>query len=101
MGYPINQGYYNEDNEYVGPEETVYINDIELLGGVNDSVLVLKSNSPRGTEKQINVLLSPATLKALSVVTSKFVDVYTEKIADIPDLEFQSEDTLDYDRRKK
>ncbi|MEB7676937.1 hypothetical protein WL507_00650 [Staphylococcus saprophyticus] len=99
MGFSPDMGYYNDEGQYVGPEETVYMNDVELLGGINDSVLVLKSNSPRGKERQINVMLSPATLKALSIVTSKFVDVYTEKFGNIPDLEFHTEDVSEDGRK--
>lgn len=99
MGIMHNQGYYNEDGRYEGPEETVYINEVEMLGGVADSVLILKSNSPRGREKQVNVIMSPTTLKSLSIVTSKFVDVYTEKFGNIPELEFHEEDTNEDGRK--
>lgn len=99
MGFSPDMGYYDESGQFVGPEETIYINDVEMLGGLVDSVLILKSNSPRGTERKINVMLSPATLKALSIVSSKFVDVYTNKFGDIPELEFHTESTNEDERK--
>lgn len=90
MGYPGNQGYYNEENEYVVPEETIYINDIKLLGGVTDSVLVMSSNSPRGTERKLNIVIGPTILKSLSQVTTEFTQIYEEEIGKIPDLKLES-----------
>ncbi|MEB6122792.1 hypothetical protein [Mammaliicoccus sciuri] len=96
MGYPMNpnyghnQGYIDENNNYVGPEDTIYINDVEFFGGKVDSVMIMQSNSPRGTEKTINVILSPVTLKAISKVTSNFVEVYEEDFGKIPELEMNS-----------
>ncbi|MGW7996685.1 hypothetical protein ACWEYQ_01840 [Staphylococcus xylosus] len=42
----MNQGYYNEENEYIGSEETIYVNEVEIIGGKVDSVMVIKSNYP-------------------------------------------------------
>lgn len=90
MGYPVNQGYYNEENEYVGPEETIYINDVKLYGGITDSVLVMSTNSPRGTERKLNIVVSPAILKSISQVTSDFTKIYEKDIGKIPDLKLES-----------
>lgn len=90
MGYPINQGYYNEENEYVGPEETIYINSIRMYGGITDSVLVMSSDSPRGTERTLNITVSPAILKSMSKMTTEFVEYYEKEIGKIPDLKAES-----------
>lgn len=88
----MNNGYIDEEGKFVGPEETVYINDAQLYGGLSDTVLILSSNSPRGTERKLNIMLSPTVLKAISKLSSEFVDYYENKIGEIPDLTLESDD---------
>lgn len=85
------ENYYSETDKEeqedvtVFDEETVYINSIEVMAGKNDGVLIMRSNSPRGIEKELNIMVSPATLKHLADTTSDIVTKYESAFGELPE----------------
>lgn len=84
--------YYSETDKEVEEvrvfdEETVYINSVEVMAGKNDAVLILRSTSPRGIEKELNLMVSPATLKQLADSSGDVVQKYEEAFGPLPESE--------------
>lgn len=85
-----NEEIYEEDI-FIGPEHSMYANEVKLMGGKNDAVLSFEFNSPRGIEEKVNIVITPSVLKSLGDAINSYIEYYEEKFYKLPDVELNSE----------
>lgn len=85
-----NEKNHNEE-VFNGSERSLYANEIKLMGGQNDAVLVFEFHSPRGIEETVNIIATPSVLKALGQSINGYIDYYEESFYKLPDVETKPE----------